>query len=129
MDRPINDSSASRRGEANGVLVIDQGQLPVSGNAREFEGHEYGDAGVSLLLVDSPPGGGPSLHRHPYAEVFVVQQGRVTFILEDEEHEVTAGQIVVVPAGRAHGFVNSGREPLRQIDIHASPHFVTEWLE
>jgi mannose-6-phosphate isomerase-like protein (cupin superfamily) len=42
---------------------------------------------------------------------------------------VTAGQVVVVPAGRAHRFVNSGDEPLRQIDIHANSHFVTEWLD
>jgi mannose-6-phosphate isomerase-like protein (cupin superfamily) len=61
--------------------------------------------------------------------VFVVQQGRAPFFLDNEQHEVRAGQIVVVPAGRAHRFVNSGDEPLRQVDIHASPHFITEWLE
>src|SRR5215213_9729762 len=39
------------------------------------------------------------------------------------------GQVVVVPAGVAHKFVNSGAGRLRQVDIHASDHFVTEWLE
>jgi len=29
----------------------------------------------------------------------------------------------------AHKFVNSGAGRLRQVDIHASDHFVTEWLE
>ena len=53
----------------------------------------------------------------------------VSFILDDQELEVTAGQIVVVPAGRPHRFVNSGDGALRQIDIHASSHFITEWLE
>ena len=31
--------------------------------------------------------------------------------------------------GQPHGFVNSGQGRLRQIDIHVSPSFSTEWLE
>jgi hypothetical protein len=27
-----------------------------------------------------------------------------------------------------HAFVNTGDGPLRQVDIHVSPHFATEWL-
>jgi mannose-6-phosphate isomerase-like protein (cupin superfamily) len=33
---------------------------------------------------------------------------------------VSAGQIVVAPAGVPHKFVNSGSGPLRQVDIHPS---------
>ena len=40
-----------------------------------------------------------------------------------------ASRSFVVPAGVAHKFVNSGAGWLRQVDIHASDHFVTEWLE
>jgi mannose-6-phosphate isomerase-like protein (cupin superfamily) len=36
---------------------------------------------------------------------------------------------VVIPAGQPHGFTNTGHTRLRQVDIHASPRFVTEWLE
>jgi mannose-6-phosphate isomerase-like protein (cupin superfamily) len=36
---------------------------------------------------------------------------------------------VVVPAGVPHGFANSGDGQLRQVDVHASGRFVTEWLE
>jgi mannose-6-phosphate isomerase-like protein (cupin superfamily) len=42
----------------------------------------------------------------------------------DEEREVKAGGIVVIPANTAHRFVNSGDTTLRQIDIHASPRFI-----
>jgi Metallo-beta-lactamase superfamily len=35
----------------------------------------------------------------------------------------------VVPPNQAHSFVNSGSEPLRQIDTHVSSSFSTEWLE
>ena len=53
----------------------------------------------------------------------------MTFFLGDEQREVGPGQVVVVPAGQWHGFVNSGDGPLRQIDIHVSAGFETEWLE
>jgi len=32
-----------------------------------------------LIVVDARPDGGPRLHRHPYEEVFVVQEGTATF--------------------------------------------------
>jgi mannose-6-phosphate isomerase-like protein (cupin superfamily) len=56
-------------------------------------------------------------------------QGSATFTGGDDVIEARGGQVVVVPAGVAHKFVNSGAGRLRQVDIHASDHFVTEWLE
>ncbi len=35
----------------------------------------------------------------------------------------------VVPPWTPHKFAKAGRERLEMIDIHASPTFVTEWLE
>ena len=35
---------------------------------------------------------------------------------------------MIAPAGAAHRFVNTGDGPLKQIDIHVSPSFSTEWL-
>jgi mannose-6-phosphate isomerase-like protein (cupin superfamily) len=109
--------------------IIDLADLKQSETAYEFEGHHYGDTGVSFIVVDAPPGRGPMLHRHPYEEIFVVQEGSATFTAGDEVIEVRGGQVVVVPAGVSHKFVNSGTGRLRQIDIHASDRFITEWLE
>jgi quercetin dioxygenase-like cupin family protein len=96
--------------------------------AGEFQGRLVG-ASVSVIVVDAPPGDGPRLHRHPYEEVFVVQEGSATFTAGADVIEAAGGQVVVVPAGVAHKFVNSGTGQLRQVDIHASDHFATEWLE
>jgi mannose-6-phosphate isomerase-like protein (cupin superfamily) len=82
-----------------------------------------------FFLVNAPPGRGPELHRHDYDEVILVQEGRATCVAGDEQRDVKAGDIIVIPAGTPHSFVNSGDTPLRQIDIHASPKFVTEWLD
>jgi mannose-6-phosphate isomerase-like protein (cupin superfamily) len=108
--------------------VISQESLPFSVIAREFVGKDHGGVGVCILLVDAPPGRGPSLHRHPYEEIFLIQEGRGTFTVGDEELEAAAGDIVIVPAAQPHAFVNTGDGPLRQVDIHVSPHFATEWL-
>jgi mannose-6-phosphate isomerase-like protein (cupin superfamily) len=86
-------------------------------------------ASVSVIVVDSEPGAGPRLHRHPYEEVFVVLEGEATFTLGDQQRVVGGGEIVVAPAGVPHRFVNSGAGRLRQVDIHPRPRFETEWLE
>jgi quercetin dioxygenase-like cupin family protein len=94
----------------------------------EYTGEELG-AGVCVILVAMEPGGRVRLHRHPYEEVFVVQAGEATFTLGDEERVVRPPEVVVAPAGLAHAFANAGTETLRQVDIHVSPQFETEWLE
>jgi quercetin dioxygenase-like cupin family protein len=81
-----------------------------------------------VIFVDAPPGGGPGLHKHPYEEVFIVQEGEATFIASDDERRAQAGDIVVVPAETPHAVTNSGGGPPRQIDIHVSPRFATQWL-
>jgi mannose-6-phosphate isomerase-like protein (cupin superfamily) len=111
------------------MAVINLEELPYSGSSHELEGYLYGDVPASLIFFDGPPGSGPKLHRHPYAEIFVVQEGHATFTVGDATTEASAGQILIAPAGVPHKFVNSGNGPLRQIDIHTSDHFVTEWLE
>lgn len=107
------------------ILRFDE--LPHSNNSIEFEGVDH-SAGVSFFVVDAAPGRGPSLHKHDYAEVFIVLEGSATFRGADGEVEVSAGQVVVVPAGEPHGFTAAG-DGSKQVNIHASARFVTEWLE
>jgi len=111
-------------------VVVEPHELHRTEHTDELEGYLHGDASVSLILVDMRPGGAVRLHRHPYGEVFVVQEGRATFTVGPDTLEVTAPpRIVIVSAGVPHAFVNSGDGPLRQVDIHLSDRFVTEWLE
>lgn len=109
--------------------VIHKDELEHDGTTREFQGYRYGDTNLSFIWVDLPPGGGPRLHKHPYEEVFIILVGQATFTVGSESLEATAGQILIAPRDTPHKFVNSGAGPLRQIDIHASKRFITEWLE
>jgi mannose-6-phosphate isomerase-like protein (cupin superfamily) len=116
--------------EVEGVemQIIKRDQLPWSEIAHELVGTEHG-LDITILFVEAAPGEGPALHHHPYPEVFVVLEGEATFTVDGEEQNVRPGDIIVAPAQQPHAFVNSGIGPLRQIDIHLSASFSTEWLE
>jgi mannose-6-phosphate isomerase-like protein (cupin superfamily) len=109
-------------------LVIPLSELDPTAHSHEFVGAEHGDVPFSVILVHSRPGVGPKLHRHPYAEVFVVESGEATFRIGDETVVVEGGHVVVSPPGEAHGFTNTGTGDLRLTAIHASSRFTTEWL-
>jgi mannose-6-phosphate isomerase-like protein (cupin superfamily) len=98
-------------------------QLPFVGMSHEFVGETHG-APFSAYIVNARPGQGPPLHTHPYVEVAFTLEGRATITVGDEQREVQAGGIVVIPANTPHRFVNSGDTVLRQIDVHASPTFI-----
>jgi mannose-6-phosphate isomerase-like protein (cupin superfamily) len=108
--------------------VINRGDLPFDGNTYEFEGI-HRDTEVSFIWVDMPPGGSVRLHKHPYKEIFIIQEGVSTFTVGTETLEARAGQIVVVPANVPHKFRNAGDQPLRQVDIHMNKEYITIWLE
>jgi mannose-6-phosphate isomerase-like protein (cupin superfamily) len=102
----------------------------ISKAAFELQGHQIGGLPYSVIIVDFPePGMGPRLHRHPYAELFITMGGEALLTVGDERLTVRAGEMIIAPANTPHKFVSTGDGPLRQIDIHASDRFSTEWLE
>jgi mannose-6-phosphate isomerase-like protein (cupin superfamily) len=109
--------------------VLSRDALPRDGYTYEFEGAHYQDTPVSFIWVDMPPGRGVRLHKHPYQEIFVIQEGTAVFTVGSQSLEAHAGQIVMVPADTPHKFLNGGAGQLRQVDIHLSREFVTIWLE
>lgn len=95
------------------------------------ENHERlpGGAGISLILEStSREGVGPRLHRHPYAETFVIRRGSAVFTVGTEEVVGRAGQVLVVPADTPHRF-RTGPDGYEAVHVHAGDHFVTDWLE
>jgi mannose-6-phosphate isomerase-like protein (cupin superfamily) len=111
------------------MRVVDRDQLPAGSYSHELVGEDHGGIGVSLIFTEAGPGQGPSLHRHEYVEVHVVQEGEALFVAGDEQRTVGAGEIVIVPPGTPHRFENTGEGVFREIGIHVSARFATEWLE
>ena len=108
--------------------VVNRQTLPFAGVSHEFVGKSH-DVVNSILFVTAPPGLRIRLHRHDYDEIIVVQEGRARCTVGHKKYDVGAGDIISIPAGTPHGFTNIGEAPLRQMDIHANPEFVTHWLE
>jgi mannose-6-phosphate isomerase-like protein (cupin superfamily) len=128
IERQLDSEGA--RGHMTTVQIIDTESLrPETGGAPLFEGARHGGVQTSFFVVSSAPGRGPRLHRHPYEEVFVFLEGDARVWVGDQVVEAHGGQIVVVPAGAAHRFVNIGGGPLRTVNIHPRDHMITNWLE
>ncbi len=108
--------------------IVPMTDLDHTEHAHEFVGSEHGDVPFSVILVHSRPGAGPKLHRHPYAEVFIVESGEATFRIGEDTVVVEGGNVVVSPPGEAHGFTNTGSGELRLTAIHGAARFDTEWL-
>ena len=69
------------------------------------------------------PGKGAPTHSHTVEEVLTVREGEAEMWLGEERMTVRAGQSLIVPAGRLHGFRNAGTGTLHVHAILASPVF------
>jgi mannose-6-phosphate isomerase-like protein (cupin superfamily) len=69
------------------------------------------------------PGTGAATHSHPVEEVLTVREGEAEMWLDEQRVIVSAGQSLLVPAGRKHGFRNSGTTTLHLHAVLASAVF------
>jgi mannose-6-phosphate isomerase-like protein (cupin superfamily) len=68
-------------------------------------------------------GAGAPTHAHPVEEVLTVREGEAEMWIDGARAIVTSGQSLIVPAGRMHGFRNSGTATLHIHAVLASPVF------
>jgi len=108
------------------ATIIPKEQLQ---NGNLFQGDAYGGVPISFFWMTLPPDEGPKLHFHPYAEIFIVQEGRAIFTLGESTLEVDAGNIMIGPANVPHKFTNAGQEVLRMVTIHPSSHTIGTRVE
>jgi mannose-6-phosphate isomerase-like protein (cupin superfamily) len=78
-----------------------------------------------LRYVTDVLGEGPTLHVHPYDEIFMITEGRARFTVGDMTIDAEAGDVVLGPANIPHGYQNLGPGRLDSLDIHLSP----EWIQ
>jgi len=80
---------------------------------------------VQLCLFEQwcAPGSGAPSHLHAVEEVLTVLEGQAEVWLGDERSALAAGQSLIVPAGRKHGFRNIGRGMLHVQAALAAPIF------
>ena len=80
---------------------------------------------VQLCIFEQwcEPGCGAPTHLHAVEEVLTVLEGQAEFWIENEREAVSAGQSVIVPAGRHDGFRNTGAAVLHVQSTLAAPIF------
>ncbi|WP_217140685.1 cupin domain-containing protein [Streptomyces sp. AC627_RSS907] len=108
-------TSAHLADPAVSVVGPDDGEVILLGTTRmrvledgSTTGHRLGIA-ESVLAPHTP---GPPQHRHArHDEGFYVISGTVRFTVGDEEHDATAGTLVMVPPGAPHTFANTTDQP------------------
>lgn len=69
------------------------------------------------------PGAGAPTHSHPVEEVLTVLSGQAEIWMDEERVIIPAANSFIVPAGRSHGFRNSGVTTLHIHAVLASPVF------
>jgi quercetin dioxygenase-like cupin family protein len=110
------------------VYRVRQEDLPFQGLSHQFVGADNGGVGISAFLLRAHEGEGPGPHRHPYDEVQFIREGRARYLVEGQEFEAGAGDILVIKAGEVHSFRCIGVGPLVQVDVHLGPRFIQENL-
>jgi quercetin dioxygenase-like cupin family protein len=76
---------------------------------------EASEKALTIIETSNAPGFGPPLHRHFETEVFRVLEGRYLFEVNGQRSEAAAGDVLSVPEGDAHAFVNIGDKAARQL--------------
>lgn len=105
-----------------GKVISDGGEL------RVLNGSDHG-LKTSLMRSQVVPGSGPMPHRHPHAEVFVIDDGQGRFDVDGRSIDAEAGDIIIVPNDAVHAFTNTGTTMLRLTAIHENPRAVTLFLD
>ena len=82
-----------------------------------------GDTPVRTGIQTSAPGYVAPMHFHPYTELLFIIEGEADVWIGDTRATFGPGQLAIVPAGRKHGFTNTGSGVLHIRSTLASPVF------
>jgi mannose-6-phosphate isomerase-like protein (cupin superfamily) len=100
------------RENAGNVLTVLDDQFTVKLTTQQTQG------AFTLLEVITPPGDGPPPHYHVNAdELFMLQEGRVSYFIQNRWTELGPGGVVFVPRRSIHTFRNVGDVPARQLGL------------
>jgi len=75
---------------------------------------EASGGAFSIIETTNAPGAGPPRHRHPEAEIFRVIEGRYLYEVDGRRFYAEEGDVVSIPGGTEHGFVNVTDKSARQ---------------
>ena len=72
---------------------------------------------MTIIETINAPGFGPPLHRHRETELFHVTIGRYLFEVDGRRFHAETGDLISIPGGAVHGFVNVTDCPASQLIV------------
>ncbi len=77
---------------------------------------------TQLVIMTIPPGGeiGEEVHED-IDQILTFVSGTGKAVVSGQERNVAQGDLVVVPAGRTHNFLNTGENPLILYTVYGPP--------
>jgi mannose-6-phosphate isomerase-like protein (cupin superfamily) len=108
--------------------VFDLADLALNPTAFLFEGHPRAGVDITMFVTRTLPGRAVELHVHPYAETFLLLEGRGRWTRGDDVVELEPEQMLVVPPDTPHGFRNIGDVPLLVVSVHERGTLRQTWL-
>ena len=103
-------------------------ELATNPTAALFEGHRRAGVDFAMFVVRTLPWRFVELHVHPYAETFLLLEGRGRWTRGDEVVELEPEEMLVVPPDTPHGFRNVGDVPLLVVSVHERGTLRQRWL-
>lgn len=80
------------------------------------------DYPMTITIVEAAPGSQQPLHAHTVStQIYLVTQGSGRMIVDDEEADVTSGDMVCVPPGARHAIRNTSDGTLTYVSATAPP--------
>ncbi len=76
---------------------------------------------AQLVAMTIPPGEEIGEETHEGDQVLSFTTGSGEAVIDGASSPIAAGDVIFVPAGTLHNFVNTGEEPLRLLTIYAPP--------
>jgi mannose-6-phosphate isomerase-like protein (cupin superfamily) len=75
-----------------------------------------------IVVMTIPPGEeiGEEVHQEN-DQLLVFVDGQADAVLDGKTTRVTPNDLVLVPAGTVHNFINTGQTPLRLVTVYAPP--------
>lgn len=77
---------------------------------------------MQLVVMAIPAGEDIGEEVHGQDQFIRVEAGEGKAVIDGEEHALTDGFVVVVPAGALHNILNTGSGPLKLYTLYAPPH-------
>lgn len=75
------------------------------------------------------PGADVPEHSHENEQTGLVTQGTLTFLVDGEELEVSAGDSYAIPADEPHAAENRGDVPVEGVDVFSPPRENPDWKD